>query len=86
MMRVCAPLPVRWAVGGLHAAQYHPVTVSTLSAGLSPEAAIMYDTTDKAKELTASPAYNILRPETVESFFYLWRVTGDPVYQEWGWR
>jgi Glycosyl hydrolase family 47 len=46
----------------------------------------MYDTTDKGKELTPSPTYNILRPETVESFFYLWRVTGDPIYQEWGWR
>ena len=46
----------------------------------------MYDTTDKDKELTPSPTYNILRPETVESFFYLWRVTGDPIYQEWGWR
>jgi Glycosyl hydrolase family 47 len=46
----------------------------------------MYDTADKGKELTPSPTYNILRPETVESFFYLWRVTGDPIYQEWGWR
>lgn len=46
----------------------------------------MYDSQDKAQEMTASPSYNILRPETVESFFYLWRVTGDPVYQEWGWK
>lgn len=30
--------------------------------------------------------HNILRPETVESLFYLWRVTKDPVYREWGWR
>lgn len=55
-------------------------------SGLSPEAAVMYDSQDKAHEMTASPSYNILRPETVESFFYLWRVTGDPVYQEWGWK
>ena len=46
----------------------------------------MYDTPDKNREMTASPAYNILRPETVESFLYLWRVTGDPMYQEWGWK
>eukprot|EP01060_Flectonema_neradi_P033621 TRINITY_DN5697_c0_g1_i1.p1 TRINITY_DN5697_c0_g1~~TRINITY_DN5697_c0_g1_i1.p1 ORF type:complete len:601 (+),score=75.46 TRINITY_DN5697_c0_g1_i1:149-1951(+) len=26
-----------------------------------------------------------LRPETVESLFYLWRVTRDPIYREWGW-
>ncbi|KAJ1642772.1 hypothetical protein J3B02_002015 [Coemansia erecta] len=27
----------------------------------------------------------ILRPETLESLFVLYRVTGDPKYQEWGW-
>ncbi len=27
----------------------------------------------------------ILRPETVESLFVLYRVTGDPIYQDWGW-
>jgi mannosyl-oligosaccharide alpha-1,2-mannosidase len=30
------------------------------------------------------PSYN-LRPETVESFFIMWRVTKDPVYREYGW-
>ena len=28
---------------------------------------------------------NDLRPETVESLFYLWRATRDPKYREWGW-
>ncbi|KAJ2048968.1 mannosyl-oligosaccharide alpha-1,2-mannosidase [Coemansia sp. S2] len=27
----------------------------------------------------------ILRPETLETLFILYRVTGDPKYQEWGW-
>ena len=27
----------------------------------------------------------MLRPETVESLFTLYRVTGDSVYQDWGW-
>ena len=27
----------------------------------------------------------LLRPETVESYFYLWRLTKDPMYREWGW-
>ena len=27
----------------------------------------------------------LLRPETVESYFYLWRLTHDPIYREWGW-
>ena len=28
----------------------------------------------------------LLRPEAVESFFVLWRQTGDPKYREWGWQ
>ncbi|KAJ3448286.1 mannosyl-oligosaccharide alpha-12-mannosidase-related [Anaeramoeba flamelloides] len=27
-----------------------------------------------------------LRPETIESLFYLWRLTGDPIYRKMGWR
>ncbi|KAJ2721393.1 hypothetical protein GGI07_004004 [Coemansia sp. Benny D115] len=34
--------------------------------------------------LPVDPRY-VLRPETVESLFVLYRVTGDPKYQEWGW-
>merc|ERR1719158_2552759 len=30
-------------------------------------------------------AYYILRPETVESIFYMWRATHDPKYRQWGW-
>jgi len=30
--------------------------------------------------------YNIHRPETIESLFYLYRVTGDTIYREWGWK
>ncbi|KAI6651948.1 hypothetical protein LOD99_4827 [Oopsacas minuta] len=30
-------------------------------------------------------AHNLLRPETVESLYYLYKVTGDRIYQEWGW-
>jgi mannosyl-oligosaccharide alpha-1,2-mannosidase len=26
-----------------------------------------------------------LRPEAIETLFYLWRATGDPIYREWGW-
>lgn len=34
---------------------------------------------------STSVRYYILRPETVESLFILHRVTGDPIYQDWGW-
>ena len=29
--------------------------------------------------------HNLQRPETVESLFYMWRITGDSMYREWGW-
>lgn len=30
-------------------------------------------------------AHNLQRPETVESLFYMWRITGDEKYRQWGW-
>uniref|UniRef100_A0A3B5LHA2 alpha-1,2-Mannosidase n=1 Tax=Xiphophorus couchianus TaxID=32473 RepID=A0A3B5LHA2_9TELE len=30
--------------------------------------------------------HNLLRPETVESLFYLYRFTKDRKYQDWGWK
>lgn len=40
-----------------------------------------------SRSLFPQPAdrHNLLRPETVESLFYLHRLTGDPKYQDWGW-
>jgi len=34
----------------------------------------------------SSDAHNLQRPETVESLFYMWRITGDVKYREWGWK
>lgn len=31
-------------------------------------------------------AHNLQRPETVESLLIMWRITGDPLYREWGWK
>lgn len=31
-------------------------------------------------------AHNLQRPETVETLFVMWRITGDPVYREMGWK
>ncbi|KAF4464860.1 mannosyl-oligosaccharide alpha-12-mannosidase [Fusarium albosuccineum] len=30
-------------------------------------------------------SHNLQRPETVESLFYMWRITKDNQYREWGW-
>ncbi|KAL3825020.1 hypothetical protein ACJIZ3_021049 [Penstemon smallii] len=37
------------------------------------------------KDMSVGTSWNILRPETVESLFYLFRLTGNKTYQEWGW-
>lgn len=29
--------------------------------------------------------HNLQRPETVESLFYMYRITGETMYREWGW-
>ena len=33
----------------------------------------------------SNDAHNLQRPETVESLFYMWRLTGDEMYRHWGW-
>ncbi|KAF7806683.1 mannosyl-oligosaccharide 1,2-alpha-mannosidase MNS1-like [Senna tora] len=39
----------------------------------------------EGKDMHVGTSWNILRPETIESLFYLWRLTGNKTYQEWGW-
>lgn len=39
----------------------------------------------EAKALKSQEKYYILRPETVESYFYMWRLTHDQKYRDWGW-
>lgn len=31
-------------------------------------------------------AHSLLRPEAFEAWFYMYRITGDSMYQEWGWK
>ena len=35
--------------------------------------------------IKSQDSHNLQRPETVESLFYMWRITGDEIYREWGW-
>ncbi|KAK6911104.1 Glycoside hydrolase family 47 [Dillenia turbinata] len=37
------------------------------------------------EDMIVGTSWNILRPETIESLFYLWRMTGNKTYQDWGW-
>ena len=36
-------------------------------------------------DIHSNDVHNLQRPETVESLFYMYRITGDPMYREWGW-
>jgi endoplasmic reticulum Man9GlcNAc2 1,2-alpha-mannosidase len=35
--------------------------------------------------LQDNDAHNLLRPELVESLYYMYCLTGDEIYQDWGW-
>ncbi|KAK2748278.1 mannosyl-oligosaccharide alpha-1,2-mannosidase [Myotisia sp. PD_48] len=39
------------------------------------------------KDINIKPAdrHNLQRPETIESLFFLYRITGDETYRHWGW-
>uniref|UniRef100_A0A3Q0QS84 alpha-1,2-Mannosidase n=1 Tax=Amphilophus citrinellus TaxID=61819 RepID=A0A3Q0QS84_AMPCI len=54
-----------------------------METGLSPE--IVHFHMHQGKEAVVSKIHNLLRPETVESLFYLYRFTKDHKYQDWGW-
>ncbi len=51
--------------------------------GISPEF-VKFSIGDDFEVPQSAPFY-ILRPETVEAFYYLSVLTGDPIYREWGW-
>merc|ERR1719158_1824005 len=51
---------------------------------LGPEA-FRFSEAVEARALKQNERYYILRPETFESYFILWRLTKDPKYREWGW-
>ncbi|KAF9621641.1 hypothetical protein IFM89_025373 [Coptis chinensis] len=74
---------------------------SVTSTGLAPEIAYFkvegfseegLDGGNKSSyyvnDIIIKPAdrHNLLRPETVESLFVLYRITEDPKYREWGWK
>ncbi|XP_044261688.1 mannosyl-oligosaccharide alpha-1,2-mannosidase IA-like isoform X2 [Tribolium madens] len=51
---------------------------------LGPEA-FRFTEGAEARALKNSEKYYILRPEVIESYFYMWRLTKDQKYRDWGW-
>lgn len=58
------------------------------ATGLAPEIVHFNTAQGSSNEMYIKPAdaHNILRPETVESLFYLYRLTRDVRYQNYGWK
>ena len=66
------------------------------TTGLAPEIVYWLDESTVASNrgpissngdffIASNDVFNLLRPETVESLFTLYRITGDIKYREWGW-
>lgn len=60
---------------------------SQMPTGLSPELVYFNQGPPSSDDIMVKPldAHNLLRPETVESLYVLYRLTGDKKYQEYGW-
>lgn len=58
--------------------------MSLSATKLGPEA-FRFDGGGEATATRLSDRYYILRPEVIESYMYMWRLTHDPKYREWGW-
>ncbi|TRY94047.1 hypothetical protein DNTS_011954 [Danionella cerebrum] len=58
-----------------------------METGLSPEIVHFNMHEGSTQDVDVKPAdrHNLLRPETVESLFYLYRLTKEKKYQQWGW-
>ena len=39
----------------------------------------------EATAISQRDKYYILRPEVIESYFYMWRLTKEQKYRDWGW-
>ena len=63
---------------------------ATTPTGLSPETVRNFNTetffnAGRGEGAGGFQGSYILRPEVIESFYILNKLTGDPVYREWGW-
>jgi mannosyl-oligosaccharide alpha-1,2-mannosidase len=88
-------VPGMLALGAQNIPEVHDEHMK-LAAALTETCHAMYDKqrTGLAPEfvrfsgrgMEVGAGHNLLRPETIESLFYMWRFTKDPKYREWGWK
>ncbi|CAH8873117.1 unnamed protein product [Trichobilharzia szidati] len=73
-----------WFQRGVEVTETCRRSYASTSMGLGPE---IFSFTDELSAIAISKSHKhyLLRPETVESYFYLWRFTKDPKYRDWAW-
>lgn len=54
------------------------------ATGLGPEE-MQFDTPVELSSANAGHRYYVLRPEVIESYFYMWRITKDERYRTYAW-
>ncbi len=59
-----------------------------METGLSPEITHFNYIEGSTEDMYVKDAdrHNLLRPETVESLYYMYKITGDTKYQDYGWK
>lgn len=62
--------------------QLHVVYFSAVKLG--PEA-FRFDSSTEAQATRSNEKYYILRPEVIETYFYMWRMTKEQKYRDWAW-
>ncbi|KAJ3289693.1 mannosyl-oligosaccharide alpha-1,2-mannosidase [Borealophlyctis nickersoniae] len=64
--------------------------MKSVGLGLDPDAEIRQPATSRKPQedfyIDITDGHNLLRPETVESLFILYRITGNLKYREWAWQ
>ncbi|KAF2842928.1 glycoside hydrolase family 47 protein [Patellaria atrata CBS 101060] len=70
-----------------HFQLYEPPRMMPEGALKSPQTLSSTEDAEWRQDYIIKPAdaHNLQRPETVESLFYMWRITGDDTYRQWGW-
>ena len=60
------------------------ICVLCAATKLGPES-FQFNNDREAVAVKINDKYYILRPEVIETYFYMWRLTKDQKYRDWGW-
>ncbi|EON97296.1 putative mannosyl-oligosaccharide -alpha-mannosidase protein [Phaeoacremonium minimum UCRPA7] len=90
LMQTCWGMYKYMATGLAAEITYFHISDPPLKESAPHEAPADFDPSPDAQwrkdfSVKAFDSHNLQRPETVESLFYMWRITGDVKYREWGW-